>query len=302
MPHRSLRYALCLALAAACVGVAQTGPKLEFEVVSIKPSPEPEPGKGITVGCSGGPETKDPGMFRCQNMDLRNLVTRAYATNYWQITAPDWLRSQRFEISAKVPEGTTKEQLNEMLKSMLVDRFHLAVHHESKEMPKYDLVVAKNGTKLKESVDDPAPNTSDGAPRPPAPGPMKMDKEGYPMLAPGRPGMAMMNGHARLFYPKWTMEQLASQLGGQLGKPVTDATGMTGKYDIALYWASDTMRPQASPAAGAGATPMPAAPEGDNGPTLEKAVQDQLGLRLEAKKGPVDFLVVDHVEKLPTDN
>ena len=243
-------------------------------------------------------------MWRCENFSLRNLITFAYGLNSFQLTGPDWLQDQRFDISAKVPDGTTKEQFNIMLQNMLAERFHLTVHHEAKDVAKYDLVVAKNGPKLKESVETPGASADAHAGPPPAPKPMAVGKDGYPELAPNRPGMAIMNGHARLFYPKLTMEMLARRLQGELGKPVSDATGLTGKYNISLYWNASTMRASAPAAAppGGGAVPMPAAPDGDGGPTLEKAIQDQLGLRLEAKKAPVDILVVDHVERLPTDN
>jgi uncharacterized protein (TIGR03435 family) len=106
--------------------------------------------------------------------------------------------------------------------------------------------------------------------------------------------MAMINGKARLFYPKWTMEQLARQIGAQLGKPVTDATELKGQYDIGLYWAQAPMR--AAPAAGGTSEPA------DSGPTMERAIQVQLGLRLQSTRGPVDLLVVDHAEKTPTGN
>jgi uncharacterized protein (TIGR03435 family) len=290
-----------LLLFAACwCGFAQAPAKVEFEVVSIKPSPPVEPNKGFSVGCNGGPETKDPALFRCQNMDLSNLLTRAYSIMRFQLTGPDWLREQRFDITAKLPEGATKDDLNLMIQNMLVERFKLTVHHESKEMPKFDLVVAKSGSKLKESVDAPPPsgNATSG------PGRLELDKDGFPVLAAGRPGMAMMNGRARMFYPKWTTEQLARQLAGQLGKPVTDATGLQGKYDIAIYWAEGTVRAAGPPpsAPGGGASAMAAVPEGESGPTLQQAIQEQLGLRLQATRGPVDFIVVDHLEKLPTDN
>lgn len=281
-----------LLFGACCCAFAQNTARFEFEVASIKPSPEPDPNQGYTVGCK-----EDPGMFRCQNMDLSNLITRAYSIMPFQLTGPDWMRSQRFEITAKIPEGTTKEQLDLMLQSMLTDRFKLVVHHETKDMAKYDLVVAKNGTKLKAAVEDAAGAAPADKPR--STGPMKLGKDGFPELS--RPGMIGMNGRFRFYQPAMTMQQLVRQLSGQMGKPVTDATGLKGKYDISLYWAADMMR-GAAPLAAGGAAPLAAAPEGDSGPTLEQAIQDQLGLHLEAKKGPVDFLVVDHIEKLPTDN
>jgi len=108
-----------------------------------------------------------------------------------------------------------------------------------------------------------------------------MAKDGYPAVTEG---MAAGNGRARIVYPRRTMEFLAGMLSGQLHHPVIDATGLTGNYDIALYWdMSGTSNP-------------------DAGPTLEAAVQSQLGLKLEQKKGPVDIVVVDHAEKVPTEN
>ena len=227
-------------------------------------------------------------------MSLQNLLVRASGMEYFQVTGPDWMSSQMFEVAVKVPEGTTKEQFAEMLQNMLIDRFGLKAHHESREITRYELVVAKGGSKLKEAAETPA---SAPPPGPGRAGKPELDKDGYPLLERGRPGMAIMNGRARLFNPGMTMERLAGQLSGQLGKPVADMTGLKGKYDIGLYWSAEQMR-----AGAPGAGPAPAAPEFDSGPTLERAIQEQLGLRLEAKKGMVDFLIVDHMEKLPTDN
>jgi uncharacterized protein (TIGR03435 family) len=279
---------LVLILLLSAAVFAQSPAKLEFEVASIKPSPEIAPNQGYTVGCNGGPESKDPTLFRCTNQNLRNMLTRAYGIQGFQLVGPDWLRDLKFEFSAKVPDGATKEDLNTMIRNLLIDRFKLEAHHESREVAKLELTIAKGGPKLKESVDtkDATPNTASFG--------VKADADGYPLLPPGRPGNAMINGKARLFYPKWTMEQLARQIGGQLGKPVTDATGLKGQYDIGLYWSEAPVR--AAPAAGDASGAM------DNGPTLERAIQEQLGLRLQPTRGPVDFLVVDHAEKTPVGN
>lgn len=281
--------ALCLA--AICGALAHSAAKPEFEVVSIKPSPDPVPGIPVNVGCNGGPGSTDPAMWRCTNMDLSNLITMAYRIMHFQLSAPDWIGRQRFDLTARIPEGTTKEQFSQMQQNMLADRFKLAVHHESREMPKYDLVVAKGGPKLKPSAGG-AEETAPRGAAPPDPTPPKFDKDRYPILKPGLAGTIMMNGRARTFRPNCTMEQFAQTLSGPLGKPVTDATGLAGKYDISLYWVTDALP------AGPTAEPPPV----DAGPTLQQAIQDQLGLRLDAKKGPVDFLVVDHAEKLPTEN
>jgi uncharacterized protein (TIGR03435 family) len=282
----------------ACAGIANAQnaqPKLEFEVASIKPSPV-DPNGMIRVGCTGGPGASDPGMIRCTNQDFMNMLLKAYHLQHFQLVGTELWGPPRFEIAAKVPEGTTKEQLDEMWQNLLLDRFKLAIHHETREMVRYELVVGKGGPKFHESPETPPPAAD--APKPSAalPG-IPRNPEGYPSFTGSRQGMAITNGKAGLHYSKWTMTQLASQLSGQLSKPVTDLTGLTGKYDIALYWMESSPRVGASPS-------VSSAPEADldSGPPLEKAIQDQLGLRLEARKGPVDFLVVDHIEKSPTGN
>jgi len=269
----------------------QTDIGVEFDVASIKPS-VPSDG-GMVVGCRGGPETNDPTLFTCQNLSLSNLVTMAYRIAYYQLSAPDWMTTTRFDVTAKVPKGATKEQFAVMMQNLLSDRFKLAVQHESRDLQKYDLVVTKNGPKFKEQVPPPAPKENDL--RPPAPGPLTRDKDGYPVLPPGRPGMAIMYDRARLYNPGMTMQQLAGQISGQIRGPVTDATGLNGKYDINLYWIAGDLT--AGPAGPNGLSSTP-----DPGPTLTQALLDQLGLRLESKKGPVEFIVVQQAQKLPTEN
>jgi uncharacterized protein (TIGR03435 family) len=266
----------------------------EFEVASVKPSPPPD-GKGITVGCSGGPGSRDPGMVSCQNMTLTMLVARAYNISYDQLVAPDWMEQEKFDIAARVSAGATQLQLAEMWQRLLADRFKLAVHREPRVVPKYDLLVAKGGPKFREHSEDPPPQ--DDATRPS--GPNKVDRDGFPELT--KPGMIGMNGRIRLYQTKMTMEQLAKIFSGQLSRPVTDNTGLTGEYEIRLSWLTESASAPAPPPPGKDGSP-PHLPEGAVGPTLTQAIQDQLGLRLEAKRGPVEFLVVDHMEKSPTGN
>jgi len=283
-----------LALLFGCaVMQAQPATKLEFEVASIKPSPPPAPGMGMVVGCRGGPGTNDPALYTCANISLSNLVTMAYRVAYYQLSAPDWAGMARFDLRAKVPEGTTKEQLALMMQSLLADRFKVAVHLESREIQQFELTVAKNGPKFKESA-PPPPGDSAAI----TPGPPKLDKEGYPLIGP-RGGMAIMNDKARLYQPEMTMTMLASQLSAQLQGPVVDATGLTGKYEISVSWsAGDSLRTAAPTPAGG---PAPVGPV-STGPDLKQALQEQLGLRVESKKGPVEFVIVDHAEKTPSEN
>jgi uncharacterized protein (TIGR03435 family) len=287
---RALIHSLALLLVCGAA-YPQTDARLEFEVASIKPSP-PANG-GMIVSSRGGPGTNDPALFRCQNMNLSSLVTMAYRVEYYQLSAPDWMTATRFDVMAKVPQGATKEQFAVMMQNLLSDRFKLAVRHESRDLQKYDLVIAKNGPKFKEQVPPPAPKGDDT--RPPAPGPLTRDKDGYPVLPPGRPAMAIMNDRARLYNPGMTMQQLAGQIAAQIRGPVTDATGLNGKYDINLYWIAGGLSAGAAEPNGVPSTPDP-------GPTLMQALQDQLGLRLESKKGPVEFIVVEQAQKVPTEN
>jgi uncharacterized protein (TIGR03435 family) len=249
----------------------------------------------VVVGCRGGPGTNDPTLYTCQNISLSNLVTMAYGVAYYQLAAPDWATMARFDFRAKIPEGATKEQLALMMQSLLADRFQLAVHRESREIQRFELTVAKNGPKFKEAAPPPPANSRDAAL---TPGPLKIDREGYPTIGP-RGGMAIMYDKARLYRPEMTMTMLADQLSGQFRGPVVDATGLTGKYEISLYWnAGDNLR-TAAPAPGGGPTPVDPV---STGPDLKQALQDQLGLRVESKKGPVEFVVVDHAEKTPSEN
>jgi uncharacterized protein (TIGR03435 family) len=123
---------------------------------------------------------------------------------------------------------------------------------------------------------------------------VKLGDDGYPVI-PGGAGGAFMQGRARIYFPQMTMAMLAAQLSGQLGKPVTDATGLKGKYAIGMFWSTDDA---ARAASGPGGVPTAS----DPAPTLMEALQDQLGLRLESKKGRLDFVVVDYAEKIPTEN
>jgi uncharacterized protein (TIGR03435 family) len=302
MPQPILRPFLLLA--ASCAAYAQTtGASLEFEVASIKLAPPPDP-RGSTMGWSGGPNSGDPGMFRGQSMDLLNLVTTAYSMNAFQVTGPEWMGTQKFDINAKIPYGTTKEQFHAMLQNLLIHRFKLAVHREAKELAQYDLVLAKNGPKFKEVAVVAAPQDPDGPAPPDPPKRFATDKDGCPVLPRGGFGMmtASRLGRYGMYQPKYSMEMLAAWLSANLGKPVTDATSLKGQYQISLCWAADSLSVAraGTPPPGDGA-PTASLPEA-GGPTLLNAVQDQLGLRLEAKKGAVEILVVDHAERLPTEN
>jgi uncharacterized protein (TIGR03435 family) len=256
----------------------------QFEVASVKLSPDQS---GLSLSMHGGPGTEDPALYTCENCEIWGLIARAFDLKAHQLSGPPWMRTTRLIISAKIPQGATKEQFLLMLQDLLVERFKLTFHREKKEMPTYDLVVAKNGPRLKESSEAP-PSADPGAYKPP-PGPMKHDKDGFPIIPPEdpRPMMSAMEG------PRWvqrfghrSMEQLAGYVATLVDRPVEDATGLKGKYDFSLKWINDRLLP----------------PNDNTGPNIFEALQAQLGLKLEPKKAMIDIFVVDHIEKTPTEN
>ncbi len=331
-----------LVLLVSCASQAQapTEETPAFEVASIKPA-APQPAGMLRVMMRGGPGTPDPGQLTYTNVTLKNILMNAYDVKGYQIQGPGWLDSERYDVMAKIPKGATKEQFRLMLQNLAAERFKVALHRDTKEMPVYSLVVGKNGPKMKESVEDPAPKDGAGseggpsagntggaalAPRPLDPhgpvvsGRIPVGKDGMPQLPPGSPKgtmMMMMNGgRFRMNASGQTMVGLVNMLANQLGRPVIDNTGLTGKYDFTLDFAPEeggrmpgpmgAMPIQAPSHAGegggGGGGPLASQPEGQPGLSLFTAVQEQLGLKLEQKKGPVELIVIDRAEKVPTEN
>ncbi len=257
-----------------------------FEVASVKPSGPTVPGQYATK-MTGGPGSNDPGRVSFEHYPLSWIILSAWGLQRFQFSGPDWLMtdygpfSPKFDIVAKIPEGTTKEQFLLMEQRLVVERFKLAFHFEKREMQVSELRVTKNGPKMTLSPTSPLPDADTG----PAGTPQKLSlgNDGFPVLPPGT-SMAMIGGRARMRATSESMEKFALKLTGQLQQPVTDATGLTGEYDFSLYWDAGT----------------PSA-ELDSAPTLIQALQDQLGLKLESAKRKVDVLVIAHLEKMPTD-
>jgi uncharacterized protein (TIGR03435 family) len=251
----------------------------------------------------GGPGTPAPGWIQFTDMPLRVLIMRAYDVQNFRVSGPSWMNSQRFDIIAKVPDGATREDARIMLQNLLADRFKLKLHKGSKEAAIYELVVAKNGLKLKEAAQT-AAASAEGAGGPP-PGPPR-SKDGLLRTPHGQLGIqATANGRMRMQGDAVTMARLTEVLGMVVGRPVIDKTGLTGTYDVMLDFSPEGMGPgPKGPAPGEGGGNPAEAPRdsNDSGPTIFTALQEQLGLKLESRRGPVDLLVVESVEKAPTKN
>lgn len=266
----------------------------EFEAASVKSAPPSlVNGMKIVMPLSGGPGTSSPGIVRCTNCALSDLVLKAYDIEKYQLSGPAWLDTELL-ITAKVPDGATQEEFRLMLQNLLAERFKLAFHREKKDVPGYALVVGRDGPKLKETVGgEPAQGPQGDRPR------TTVGKDGFVVVPPGYPAngvFSFRNGDS-LFSTvagKASMDQLALELTRDLRQPVSDATGLKGKYDFVMYWALELSE---RPSAPGGEIPVASAPL----PTLSEALQ-KLGLKLERKKVPADLLVVDHVEKAPTEN
>jgi uncharacterized protein (TIGR03435 family) len=283
---------------------------LTFDAASVKHATLPGaggPGRVMFAPTSGGPGTNDPGRIHYPYMSLKALLMSAYDVKDFQISGPALLDTERFDITATMPPETTREQFRIMLQNLLAERFKMTSHRETRELPMYSLTVAKGGPKMREAVEEPAA-VSDADPPPPSQ--PKMGPDGFPVVPlPSRAGIftIMTPTRARFIAQKQTMADFAERLTRQLSRPVTDVTGLKAKYDFILTFSpegmSGPMGPMVPPAGAVPAGgPVGAPPDAEVPPDIFAAVQAQLGLKLEAKKGPVEMIVIDHIEKTATGN
>ncbi len=261
-----MKLLLVLVIAVAAVGVLAAQ---KFEAASVKVADRCSLENTIdatTVGLHGDP--------------LNVVLMTAFNVKGDQIIGPSWLDSDCFTIDAKMPAGATKDQLPSLLQALLVERFGLVAHKESREKQGFALVVDKNGPKVKAS-DMNSPDTIRNAGR---------VQFGATLNSSGIKG-------------SMTMATLARLLSNRLKAPVEDLTGLQGKYDVDISWALDPAleRPDQYAIDYARDHPnveTPPAPQAD----LFMAVRDSLGLKLEARKQQVEVVVIDHIERVPTGN
>ncbi len=285
----------------ACVSVfGQAADSLTFEVASVKRTPPPEPNARVFFGPPrGGPGTSDPGQITWTNAALRNILMTAYDVQTYQVTAPGWLATERYDIVAKVPPGATKAQVNVMWQNLLKERFGMVLHRESKDFQVDELTVAKGGSKLKDTDLPP-----DAEAFSPVAGPPKLDKNGFPQMnGSGAITMISLNAastspNARMVGKGLPSSDIASRLAGLLRRPVIDKTGLTGKYDFALEFTPDL----SGIALPAGFSAQEGNNASDPGTNIASAVEKQLGLKLTPTRGKLDVIVVDRAEKVPTEN
>ena len=220
----------------------------QFDVVSIMPSRSDDRNGGMRPIAGG---------FSARNMSVNMLVQSAYNLKPWQIVGgPRWVTTDRYDIEAKKEGNPGFREKLEMFRPLLADRFQLKFHRETRQMSVYSVTVAKNGPKLQAAAA--------GA------------------RGPIRSGRGLVEGKGV------TMRTFADLLGGSLGQPVTDKSGITGAFDIKLQWTpaeSETNYNDAD------------RPLDPNAPSVFTAVQEQLGLKLQPGKGPLEVLVIDHIQR-----
>jgi uncharacterized protein (TIGR03435 family) len=283
-----MRHVICnvvlvvAAIAAAVVPLPAQAPpaqKPQFEVASVKPN-------NSGSGSSGNSIDSKSGYLRAANVSLRALITQAYRLFDFQVVGgPDWINTAKFDIQARAETGTvppptaTAETSNRndlmllMIQSLLEDRFQLKVHHETRDLPVFALTVAKGGPKLEPTV------------------------QGHPGPGSLSPGSSRTNGGAagvEMSGSGISVARLIALLAPQVGRPIIDKTNLTSQYDFTLKW-SPSPRPTALGPDG------PTASSDPSGPSIFTALQEQLGLRLDSAREPVQVLVIDSVQK-PSEN
>jgi uncharacterized protein (TIGR03435 family) len=245
-----IRTTAALVVASVAVFLAQEAPRpLTFDVTSVKPN---------TSGEIGGSSKAEPGRYVGVNVTLRRVIGLAYLPVQDIVGGPGWINTDRFDIEGKSAGAANREQLQEMLRSLLADRFALAVHREVRQLPAYSLVTrpdGKTGPRLRQA---------------------------QPCTEQRCGGFTIVNGSLKGIGV--TMTQLAAELPSATeGRRVLDRTGLAGVFDVELIWNADALRPDAASA--------------EHAASIFAAVQEQLGLKLEPVTAPTEVIVIDRAER-----
>jgi uncharacterized protein (TIGR03435 family) len=259
--RRTIPCASLIALVLLGASGQSTSTSPVFEVASVKPH---------NPAIRGNSADFSVDRFTAMNMPLGGLIVMAYDITVRQISGQDPLLSERYDIAAKAEHAVSRNEMLRMLQALLVERFHLVIHRESRDVPFYALVVGKGGPKLPRSD----PSRGDVI---------------NPLTPTGAGGTELKSGH--LVYKDESMPDFAWALSRMVAtgdRVVLDNTGLDGTYDFELTFEPSRTAPGAE---------VPGTATSIEGPSIFEAVQEQLGLKLEPKKGPVGFLIIDHVER-----
>jgi uncharacterized protein (TIGR03435 family) len=241
---------------------AQSAAAPAFEAASIKPNRSGRAGGGLNLL---------PARIKIVNSSLKFCIQMAWNVKDFQVSGGEgWTGTERYDIDAVTASPFKAAELRTMLQALLTERFALVIHRETRDKAGYALVTARSGPKLPPPIDDPD-------------------------VMLGRTA----GGDMTLKAKSATMEQLAATLSSALSAPVVDQTGIAGRFDVSLEWAPDpTGHPPVTKSGAPAAMPPPDAMPG---PSIFSALQEKLGLRLEARKVPVEMIAIDHAER-PSEN
>jgi uncharacterized protein (TIGR03435 family) len=227
-----------------------------FEVATVKVRPPDAPRRRPDIQTA-------PGHLTMRDVSIGNLLIWSYKVSPWQISRQEVFQGDRYDIAAKAATPATTDEMRVMVQALLMERFQIKMHRETKEMAAYALVEAKGGHKLTPAKTDDGPG----------------------VLPVADQGKMALNSRAG------TLDQLAMFLSDPLRTPVIDKTGLKGRYDFDIDITDFLRVPR-----------QPGEPEPDPVAILQTALPKQLGLRLEARKLPIEMLIIDHFETKPVEN
>jgi uncharacterized protein (TIGR03435 family) len=298
MQHMQAGKALLIALSATAAfaqdfSTPEASPRPEFEVATIRPSIQ-----DLQAGATAGVRI-DGAQVRCIALTLKDYIGMAYRTKLYQISGPDWIGSDRFDISATIPAGVPAAQTPEMMQRLLEERFQVKIHREKKDFPVYVLEIAKGGLKAQESSPD--PNAGD------AKAPLTIAGSGSAQgisVNLGR-GSSYSFANNKFEANRIDMPTLAAVLERFVDRPIVDMTDLTGHYDFALPVTDEDYRVMLIHAGVNAGVSLPSQAlrllDGASTPSLFDALQ-KVGLKLDARKAPLDMIIVDDIRKTPTEN
>ena len=279
----------------AVTAFAQDSTRPEFEVATIRPS-----SLGLQDGVTAGVRI-DGAQVRCASLTLKDYIAIAYRVKLYQVSGPDWIGSDRFDISATIPAGTPTTQFPEMMQRLIEERFQMKMHREKKDFPVYAIEIAKGGLKLQENAPD--PNAADADAKAPFSVTGSGSAQGISVNM-GR-GSSYTFANNRFEAKRVTMASFAGILERFVDRPMVDLTDLKGSYDLALDVNEEDYRVMLIRAGmNAGVSLPPQALRLLDGATLASLLDamQKVGLKMDARKAPLDLLVIDDARKTPTDN
>jgi uncharacterized protein (TIGR03435 family) len=284
--------AICLTLTLAISLEAQAVSGRRFDAASVKPSPA-----SSAYSSRGGPGT---GQISYMRHSLKSLLFSAFRVQFFQMETQPWMDAEYFDVVAKLPPGSTSDDLGAMMQNLLVERLGLRFHREIKGQPGFALRLGAAPPKIIESPpraeEAPLARDSHGGLR------FTRDKDGFIVAVPGSSiiigGSPSADGISRITVARQSISAFAYYIGRILQQPVNDETGLKGIYDFHLSFAP----PENAPLAEQTPAPRNSGDASEPAPYLPQAVEKQLGLKMVPQKIPIEIVVIDHVDRKPVEN